>query len=350
MKRFAIIGLMLVGLGGCALDPFTLEGTDQIAGIGPSAESVVKSLRCEIVTFIVENKLRAQEWTDTIPGLKKLPENSEEFQQAALMLATTFPYLDIDSKQYGSMQGDFKYIDSLTAGLGFDWKYVLTPVTTRTYAAGPSYSQTRTFESIQAIAIPQNADLGSTKSWVGPGEITPITKKYTTLYNRQPKEDLDFFCYSSFFNSKAQKLLDAIDDVQQLVLGSEGTEKLINFHRVYVGQVTLAKWLQDQATKLSLTYRTFRDNTENFLPGQFEYTFTLDVKPSITASYSLTHQIINPFIPSISVNLEHSTNFSIFLNTVYSVPALQAKGGNSCIGVIKNSVCTAQPISVSALH
>ena len=103
----------------------------------------------------------------------------------------TYPYVDIDSKQYASLQGDFKNIDNVTASLGIDLKYILRPITnSRDYHIGPSYTQTRTFESIQPIALPQNADLGSSRSWIAPTDkSTPAAASFTTLYNAHPKED-----------------------------------------------------------------------------------------------------------------------------------------------------------------
>jgi hypothetical protein len=76
------VPFIFIFLSGCALDPYHLSGTDQIVGLGPRIPSVVKSLRCEIVTFFVENKLRSQLWLEATKALKaeRVAKQSKYYQ------------------------------------------------------------------------------------------------------------------------------------------------------------------------------------------------------------------------------------------------------------------------------
>ncbi len=88
--------------------------------MGPKISDVVKSIRCEVTTFLVENKLRssyvsplfAQVQADTKRGLDHL---------VADRIATIrqFPYLDIDSRQLGFLNVDLQNIDTLSMTLGY---------------------------------------------------------------------------------------------------------------------------------------------------------------------------------------------------------------------------------------
>ena len=101
---------------------------------------------------------------------------------------------------------------------------------------------------------------------------------------------------------------------------------------------------------MSEGYRTFEDTPESVLPGQLEYSFILDVKPALDSKFTFTDNFYSPIIPDISASLEHSTMFTLYLNTPYALASLQAKGGNSCIGVTKDGVCTPEPVLPSVLH
>jgi hypothetical protein len=321
-------------------------------GLGPRTPTVIRSLRCEIVTFFVENKLRSQLWARATARLKMERTSKRESYYEDINTLRQFPFIDIDSKQYASLQADTKNIDSYTASLGVDWKYVGTPMTNFTsYHIGPAYSQTRTFEGIQPIAVPQDADLGSSKSFIEPGDPpTPKAASYTTLYNQHPREDEAFYCYKSFVGSTASSLKDAINDVQQLLVHAPAYEQFVNFQRIYVDGITLANWLQNRAADMSENYRTFQDSPENVLPGQFEYAFTLDVKPSLDLKYTFAQNAITPLIPELSGNLEHSGTFTLYLNTPYALASLQAKNGNSCIGEVVMGVCKPKRVPTSILH
>jgi hypothetical protein len=345
MLRTRVVVIISLLLSSCSLDPYQWRGTDQILGIGPTNASVLKSLRCEIITFLVENRLRFALWQSYHTRLQATIHADPNQYYKYVDYLKQYPYIDIDATQYASLQGDFKNIDTFTASLGIDWKYFGTPVwNTADYHIGPSYTDTKTSESLEPYAIPQDADLGPNKTFDLPGD-PPVPKavQFTSLYNRQPVEDQDFFCYSSFAASKATTLEDAMYDVQNLLLRSPGYEQYENdFPRIYVDGGTLAKYLQDKATSMSQNYLTFHETFESAIPGQFEQLFTLDVKPSFGASDTIVRKVQDPINPSFSAATEHSGLFSIYLNTKYSLPALQAKAGNTCIGKVdKNTgVCT----------
>ena len=128
---------------------------------------------------------------------------------------------------------------------------------------------------------------------------------------------------------------DALKVIQKLVIAHSDLMTYAQFTRVYVGLdgITLAKWLQDQATaerpKLG---PVLASSLEAVDVGQYVYQMTLNVKPTFSTKYTLIASALNPFAPEFSFTPEHAISFAIFLNTKISVGALAAKTGSSCIG------------------
>jgi hypothetical protein len=189
------------------------------------------------------------------------------------------------------------------------------------------------------LAIPQNADLGPTVSYNPPNGPPPAhAAVYSTIYFYQPSDDESFYCYKSLAFSHAKSMEDAADDIEALLVNADGAERFAQFKRIYVRTITLANWLQEMAGQLGYNSHTLLPTPENVLVGQIGYTFTLDWKPSVDLKYTYTGYVVNPFVPELSAGVEHSGQFSIYLNTAQSVPVTQAKTGNSCNKSVGN--CT----------
>src|SRR5579872_4770389 len=96
--------------------------------------AVLKSLRCELITFLEANRLRRQEFT-------KL--HLLDFQNAF----ENYAYLDLDDKEYASIEVDLKTIDTLGLSLGIDQKFPYGPggAFSKTWHLGPAATTTLTY-------------------------------------------------------------------------------------------------------------------------------------------------------------------------------------------------------------
>jgi len=332
MLRYAAGVIVSFSLSGCALNPYFVEDPTTIAGIGPKVADVVKSLRCEIVTFLQENKLRSDIWAKYIETTKRQAALSDSKFNERVDFLRRYPHLDIDSAQFASLTTDFKNVDTLTMTIGYDWKKIVDAKGGFfDWHIGPSYADTRTFQLTQQHAISQAAALGPQDSATPKGATPPKAASFSTIYNALPQADESFYCYKSLFNSTSITLEDAADDIQHLLQHDPGWEVFANFTRVIVGPrfVTLAKWLQDTATEMSKNERTIYDTSEKVLNGQLQYQFILDVKPSIDPKYTLMAGHLSPVVPSATISLQHAGTFTIYLNAEFAAAALQAKSGNA---------------------
>lgn len=327
---------------GCALSPYHLEDPNQLAGIaafGPRTPDVVRSLRCEIITFIVENRLRNKLWDDTLPGITH--GASEDALNDKIAFLKRYPYVPLDKKQYAALGVDLKNIDIAGVTINNDWKNVFknSPVV-RDFHIGPAITATNTYEFLPPLAIQQVADLGPAKSFDPPGAPPlPPAKRYSSIFYRQPTSDAPFYCYKSLANSRASTLVDAIEQIQTLVVNGSGSQDYANFDRVFVGPYTLAQWLQNIAADLTENSHTIFATPESLIVGQIAYTFTLDIKPAMDFKYTYMANVVNPFVPDLSASLEHSSTFSIFLNTPNALAALTAKQGNTCNASVPAVTC-----------
>jgi hypothetical protein len=231
----AIAGLAIVpSLEGCSLDPYQLDDPTKQISVAPKVSDIVKSLRCEIATFIVANKLRETYVSQAITAAQDAANhhaaNADSLADEARQLIQSLSFMNIDSKQYGPVGVDLKHVNSLSLSLGFDWKHPnLTAAKTNIQSSnlidshiGPTYSDTGIFEYIQVYAITQNTDLGPISAFEIAGQQSPVAGKYSHIYFAQPPQDHEYYCYKSLFQSKSSSLPDAISDLQHLVQNDSG--------------------------------------------------------------------------------------------------------------------------------
>jgi hypothetical protein len=334
--------LAALNFDGCALLTHQLDDPNEFLAINLKTDDFVKSLRCEVITFIVENRLREQIWKNYL-GVAQDPKTHDVLPKYAAVFdqivakVKDYPFISLDGEQFAALSVDLKNINTSGINVQNDWKFTY-PVRTATLHVGPAIAETNTFEYLPPLAIPQIADLGPARQRPATAPLHPAAI-WSTAYYLQTTTDSAFYCYSSLAKSQAVTLEDAAKDIQGLVEDSGIYKELKNYQRIYVGSQTLASWLEKMAKQLYANQNTIFPTAENVLPGQIAYTFTLDLKPSMDLKYTYVASVINPFVPDISGAVEHSSQFSIFLNTIYSAAALGAKGGNSCNKDVPNAKC-----------
>ncbi len=347
MRVFIVLSASLA-VASCNLSPYHFQEPDKVLGMGPKISDVVKSIRCEVTTFLVENKLRssyvsplfAQVQADTKRGVDHLvADRIETIRQ--------FPYIDIDSRQLGFLNVDLQNIDSLSMTLGYTReKPSLASKAGRIdlegslgRGLGGTLTQTKVSEFIHSYAILQNGDLGPVQSHSPRGETPPAAAKFSTVYNAHPQADERFYCYKSLFKSRSRTLLDAIQEVQHLVASDPGWEEYENFTRVRVGGRTLAHWLQGSATEMTANEKTVYPTAENLLVGQLTYSFTLHVGPEFNGNYSLISGFINPLGVNFDTSTDQVNTCTISLNTKYAAQVLSAATANTCFSGAFGPAC-----------
>jgi hypothetical protein len=326
--RAAFALTVMVQVGGCATLLKQLDDPNAVLGANLDTDKFVKSLRCEVLTFIVENRLRLKIYNDAVAETQSRPDQVSIDNLHRLL--ENYPFIQLDEAQYAALGVDIKNINIATLNAPVDWKTTKGVVVRDTHL-GPSMAETNTFEYIPPLAIPQYADLGPTVSFNPPGKRPPRAALWSSIYNFQPTTDESFYCYRSLALSHSVTAEDAANEIETLLLEGPGAKDFAQYERIYVGPVTLAKWLQDMTGQLGYNSHTSFDTYESVVVGQIGYTFTLDFKPSIDAKYTYMDLVVNPFVPELSASVEHSGQFTIVLNTVSSVPATTAKQGNTCI-------------------
>src|SRR5262245_12673016 len=94
--RVLLLVNIFVCASGCALNPYLVEDPTTILGVGPKVADVVKSLRCEIVTFLVVNKLRESIWDSHLKVIKAESRLAAAEKEDRVEALRRIPYLDID--------------------------------------------------------------------------------------------------------------------------------------------------------------------------------------------------------------------------------------------------------------
>jgi hypothetical protein len=233
-----------------------------------------------------------------------------------------YAYLDLDDKEYANIQVDLKTIDTLGLSLGIDEKFPYGPAGgfSRTWHLGPGDTTTWTYARSNLFAVPQNATLGPT---------TQTGESASQFYGDADRQDASFFCFTA---SKPEAPIYSADLIEALVHHQRAD--LENFHRIWVvgsERMTLARWLEVMATEMSKNYLAQGPYTESLIPGQINYAFTLEVKPSIDLKYTLISHVYNPLVPEFSFSKDDTSTFSLFLNTEYAKAAYGAKNGTAAI-------------------
>ena len=271
--------------------------------------TVFKALRCEIMTFLVANRLRRAVFDNAVKNLGYQPAIDR------------YSYIDLDERKFGVLQVDLKTIDTLGLTLGVDWKTLVDKAgNSQTWHLGPSSTAFKTYIRTTVFALPQDGTLGPSKR---NGQHVPRLSGSTDAV------DADFFCYAE--NSDERPLNYGLENVEILVV--HGWPKIEQFDRIYVdGSMTLAAWLEQTISReMAKSWLAKGDYMEAVYAGQLQYSFALDIKPGIDLKYTLVANSISPLVPDLSASRENSGTFTLDLNTLHVVAALGAKNGSAII-------------------
>jgi hypothetical protein len=81
-------------LESCALDPYNLTDPETILGVEVKSTDVMKSIRCEIVTFLVENRLRSAIWNEEVGSIDQIHPPPDI--QDRVDVVRNYPFIPMD--------------------------------------------------------------------------------------------------------------------------------------------------------------------------------------------------------------------------------------------------------------
>jgi hypothetical protein len=304
MRKSLIAGAAAMSLSACsALYDISVDPGDTVP-----VNTVFKSLRCELVTFLAANRARRDAYVNVVKtiGFKAASER--------------FAYVDIDDSKFGGLQVDLKTIDALGLSVGLDWKTQIEPGGRfHTWHIGPALNGSKTYTRTTVFAIPQDDKLGQSQR----GSPSP------RLSGDAQADDSDFFCYLE--QRDAAKLKADLETFE--ALAAHKIPQVENFDRIYVdGPQPLAQWLMEKiSAETAKSSLARQDYMESAYAGQLQYSFALEVKPSMDLKYTMVATVINPYVPEFTASRDSTGTFTLALNTHLATAAAGARSGSASI-------------------
>lgn len=263
----------------------------------------MKSLRCELVTFIELNRQRQLAFARLY---------GTDFQTAR----EKYAYLELHELFAAGVYVNFEVLESAAVAGAVDRQIPFsTPGDIGTVRFGASYGESRTYTMSQTYVLSQSAELLKPKN----------------------EDDLSFACYRDV-PPPAQR---SPEYLLALAQGNSGTDM---FQRIRVnGGPPLAEWLVGVATEMSTTYLS-REGTEELLyPGQLSYKFEIVAQPAAEARFTLVASPINPAAVGGGLSAKRTSNFQFVLNTEYAPVATGARTGSAIVEQFKKAAGASTP-------
>jgi hypothetical protein len=317
--RACVLALALL-VGACSSlervhDPkFGALDKDQVA-------SLIKSVRCELVSFYAANAARKRRLDSIRNALRH-----KQIHTVSMQTVLENRYFDLDTDAYGAFAFEAKVVDSLGLGTSSAGNILHSANSaTQTFSVGPNLGSQGTYDSNFNFAIQQDAtpDLAPTiEEW----QVAewPLRADGGRRLQR---------CYAAVVR----------EHYDQMAAGKY--PPLEQFPRITVdGGLPLAAWLQDNTTVAGVSRNILADvnpprNAEFKVPvpaqfladaadvGQMSYTFTVQYTVGADAKFSLVSSHWSPLAPDVSGSVVQTGVLSIYVNGYMTIAALGAKGG-----------------------
>jgi hypothetical protein len=300
--RIGAVTAISIACSGCASPYFFHD--PQLGWISAAqVPDIVKSVRCELVTYYQANRARR---TNFIAQIKNLSGDKDE----NFKLATQkYSYFDVDDEQYGMLYLDLKVVDSSGVGSAttFDNKLVRSPESTRIFHLGPTLGDQSTYELIWNFAIRQDAHLS-----------LPVS---SALSYSDSNVD-QFTCYNNL-NVGTENMAR-----NQIPAG------VAQFKRIWVnGSEPLAAWLLDNNHTIGSSYfaKNASEAGEQIIPAQMLYNFAIQTSAGLDSKISVTGLRWNPAALDVSASSQQTSTLAFYVNGPKAQAANGAKGGQAVI-------------------
>ncbi len=303
-------------LGSCA-SPYFVHDPRTVVVDREEVPRLLKSLRCEMVTFIAANNQRNMMFQAEakLHGIESAIEK--------------YSYYEIDWAQFGALQLSLQVQD--TAGLGtgtqFDWLRTQSPGHSHAWDLGPTASDQSTYQASWFFAVPQDAIT------VWPAPATASEEHPFSCYSAVPKRNPPPF--GSVYTE---------DDLDALARNDFPDYAL--FKRVWVNNTTpLAAWLEEVGVSISdatLHGTHPQQKRDQIVPGQMQYTFQIQITGGLDVKYILASPLWPTVGAEVSGSMQKLNTIVITLNGLDSQSAYlsQFSGG----GVKNTNAPKALPI------
>lgn len=264
--------------------------------------AIIKSIRCELITYYGANKARRKNFTDQLKAAGTVKDNYSIARQK-------YSFFNVDEGQYAMLYLDLKVVDAigLNTGTAFDNKLVRSAESTRVFHIGPTLGDQSTYNFIWNYLIRQDAKLA-----------IPFASAQADTGAAAD----DFTCYQNI-SFDPEKL--AADDLP------DGTAQ---FRRIWVnGQTPLAAWLLENNNTMGANFfaPTDAQATEQVVPAQALYSFAIQVSAGIESKISVTGLRWNPVAAGVGASSVQTSAFAFYINGPKAQAANGAKGGQSVI-------------------
>lgn len=286
-------------LGSCA-SPYFVHDPRTLVVDREEVPRLLKSLRCELITFIALNNQRNMMFQAEakLHGIRSAIEK--------------YSYYEIDWKQFGVLDLSLQVQDNLglQSGTQFDWIRSDGAGHSHAWNIGPTASDQSTYLATWYFAVPQDAITLPPAPEIHPNE-QPFSC-YRAIPKRNPPP---------FGSVYTQDDLDALarDDVPDDAL----------FRRVRVNNaLPLAAWLEDVGSSISdatLHGTNPQQKRDQIVPAQMQYQFQVVVTGGLDVKYNLASPLWPMVAAEISGNMQKTNTITIILNGLDSQAAYLAQ-------------------------
>ncbi len=319
---------------------------------------LIKSLRCELATYIAANNQR--QIIHTALATKGIPDPALH-PTPILEANKSYPYFAIDPSLYAGIAVDLKIQDNagIQSGTSFAWKKTAPDnVHAHTWTLGPTLTDQSTYEGSVAFLMPQDIfrmvpSTGPHLSYADAAADDGSDKPFL-CFNRVPlksSEDVPFhrpqYTYGPLTLERPSTgqmikyhfvpgfpvnltIEDLSEDIEGLAAGKY-PDDYADFGRIRVNGITpLAAWLQEVSTTMtSSMFVTRRDEVEeSTTPGQMTYTFTIQVTAGADVKSGWTTTVWT-LGGEASAGLQHTSTLTLVLNATSASLSSGTKGGTA---------------------
>ena len=295
-------------LGSCA-SPYFVHDPRTIVVDREEVPRLLKSLRCEMVTFIAANNQRNMMFQAEakLHGIESAIEK--------------YSYYEIDWTQFGALELSLQVQDTASLGSGtqFDRLRSQGPGHSHAWDFGPTGSDQNIYQAIWYFAVPQDAIT-----------VYPVP---ATASREHP-----FSCYSTIPKRNPPPFGSVYTEDDLDALASNDFPNYALFRRVWVNNTTpLAAWLEEVGISISdatLHGTHPQQKRDQVIPGQMQYQFQIQVSGGLDVKYILASPLWPMVSAEVSGSVQKTNLIVITLNGLDSQSAYQSQFAG---GGVKNT-------------
>ena len=288
-----------MSLGSCA-SPYFVHDPRTLVVDREEVPRLLKSLRCELITFIAANNQR------------NMMFQAEAKQHGIRSAIEKYSYYEIDWKQFGALSLALQVQDNLglQSGTQFDWIRSDGAGHSHAWNIGPTGSDQGTYAATWYFAVPQDAITLPPAHEIRAGE-QPFSC-YKAIPKREPAP------FGSVYTQ---------DNIEALAHGDFPEYALFTRVRVNNG-LPLAAWLEEVGTSISdatLHGTTPQQRRDQVVPAQMQYTFQVVVAGGLDVKYNLASPLWPMVAAEVSGSMQKTNTIIITLNGIDSQAAYLAQ-------------------------